>query len=95
MNLTSGFLFSISVCMVVLFWREVVAKRGVFFKLSTWVPSSCFCGFCTYEAYFRQTSYQQASGSAPSFSEERIGGLQAEQSSTTNEEQPFRGMRFL
>ena len=33
MNLTSGFLFSFSVCVIILFWSEVVVKRDVFPKL--------------------------------------------------------------
>ena len=44
MNLTSGFLFSMSFCVTV--WSEVVAKTAVFSEALPNVFNALFCGVC-------------------------------------------------
>ena len=74
MNMKSGFLFSISVCMFVHFWNHIVTKRAfpVLFHMAS-MYSSVVSLVCP-SIIFRRTYCQQASGSAiSSSSEEHVG----------------------
>ena len=94
MDLTSGFLFSISVCILVLFWNNVVSMRAI----SKAVPHCFDSSFVTFVhpsfTFPHTTCQKKASGAAPFCSEERVGFVSAELSASPAEEQLVLGTGF-